>query len=111
MKDHEMTDTLTFLQLLCLALLLTCALAYEFFKLKWRAEAAEQLANSERLRRATVEHELEHVHQLLSDLQRVATQGDAPLVADSTSSRILPKETPVTIVSSVKAQIHPDQPV
>src|SRR5689334_2417867 len=105
MKDHEMTDTLTFLQLLCLSLLLPCALAYEFFKLKWRAEAAERRANSEHLRRVAVERELEHVHQLLSDLQPAATQDNTSLVADSASSRIPPRETPVTIVSPIKAQI------
>jgi hypothetical protein len=83
-----MTNTLTLIQLLCLTLLLVAVPVYEFLKLKWRAEAAERMLRSERLRRTGLERELEQLQHVVRDLQRSASAPVTLSVASDASQRI-----------------------
>jgi hypothetical protein len=65
-----MDDILTLAAIICVVMLLIGVPIYEVLKLKWRAEHAERMANTERLRRLRVERELEQLRTALHDLQR-----------------------------------------
>jgi|SRR4051794_19412081 hypothetical protein len=83
-----MANTLTFVQLLCVGLLLIAVPVYECLKLKWRAEAAEWIANNERLRCERLEREVAYLQHVLHDLQR-STPAPASLnVASDAAQRI-----------------------
>ena len=67
-----MTNSLTLVQLLCVALLLIAVPVYECLKLKWRAEAAERIASNERVRCKRLEREVAYLQHVVHDLQRSA---------------------------------------
>jgi hypothetical protein len=82
-----MANTLTLVQLLCVALLLIAAPIYECLKLKWRAEAAERIASNERLRRKRLEREVAYLQHVIHDLQRSAPAPASLSVASDAAQR------------------------